>query len=301
MVSLEQLQAFVEVAKRGSVTKAARELAVTQPSLTRRLASLESTLGAPLFVRTRTGLVPTEAGDRFLDHAVRALASIEAGREAIAELEGELRGTVSVGAVPTVGAYLLPDVLARFCREHPAVRLRLREDLHTELEDSVAKGEIDLALLNMPLRGANLIVRKLWTEDYVLAVHESHRFASHKGAISLREIAMEPLLIVPVSPATHALVVASERSGTALRIVVEADNHEALRRMVARGIGVAIFPRIMAAGAPTPLRYLEIADAALRRRVALVTHGTAYLGAAARALRDALLQHIVAHVSKTRA
>lgn len=297
MISLEQLQGFIEVRRRGSLTKAARELSVTQPSLTRRLAALEKTLGTPLFVRTRTGVVPTEAGDRFLDHALRALASIEAGREAIAELEGELRGSVSVGAVPTVGAYLLPDVLARFCREHPNVRLRLREDLHTELEDSVAKGELDLALLNMPLRRAELVVRRLWTEDYVLAVHESHRFAASRSAVSLRDIAGEPLLIVPVSPATHALIVASERRGSALRVVVEADNHEALRRMVARGIGVAIFPRIMAAGSQaTTLRYLEIADATLRRRVALVTHGTAYLGAAARALRDS----IVAHVAKTR-
>jgi DNA-binding transcriptional LysR family regulator len=296
MVSLEQLQGFVEVARRGSVTAAARELKVTQPSLTRRLAALEKTVGAPLFVRTRTGVVPTESGERFLDHAVRALASIEAGREAIAALKGELRGVVSVGAVPTVGAYLLPDVLARFCREHPAVRLRLREDLHTELEDSVAKGEIDLALINMPLRRAELVVRPLWTEDYVLAVHESHRFAGSRSAISRRDIAREALLIVPVSPATHALTVASERQGAALHVVAEADNHEALRRMVARGIGVAIFPRIMAAGGPTQVRYLEIGDAALRRRVALVTHGPAYLGAAARAMRDA----IIAHVAKTR-
>lgn len=294
MISLEQLQGFIEVARRRSVTAAARELKVTQPSLTRRLAALEKSVGAPLFVRTRTGVVPTESGEQFLDHAVRALASIEAGREAIAALKGELRGVVSVGTVPTVGAYLLPDVLARFCREHPAVRLRLREDLHTELEDSVARGELDLALINMPLRRAELVVRPLWTEDYVLAVHESHRFVG--PTVSLREIACEPLLIVPVSPATHALTVASEKQGSALHVVAEADNHEALRRMVARGIGVAIFPRIMAAGGPSQVRYLEIGEATLRRRVALVTHGPAYLGAAARALRDA----IIAHVSKAR-
>jgi DNA-binding transcriptional LysR family regulator len=298
MVSLDQLRGFVEVARRGSFTAAARDLSITQPSLTRRLASLEKSLGTPLFVRTRTGVVPTEAGERFMDHALRALASIDAGREALAELEGELRGTVSVGAVPTVGAYLLPDVLARFCGMHPNVRLRLREDLHTELEDSVAKGEIDLALLNMPLRRAELVVRRLWTEDYVLAVHETHRFASSRTAISLRDIAREPLLIVPVSPASHALAVASERNGVALHVVVEADNHEALRRMVARGIGVAIFPRIMAAGGPSQLRYLEIGDATLRRRVALVTHGTAYLGAAARALRDAIVAHVGKQASR---
>jgi DNA-binding transcriptional LysR family regulator len=297
MVSLEQLQGFVEVTRRGTLTAAAKALKVTQPSLTRRLAALEKTMGSPLFVRTRTGVVPTEAGERFLDHAVRALASIEAGREAIAAIRGELKGVVSVGAVPTVGAYLLPDVLAKFCREHPLVRLRLHEDLHTEIEDAVAKGEMDLGLVNMPLRRAELVVRPLWTEDYVCAVHESHRFASSiKTAISIGDIAKEPLLIVAVSPAAHALAVASERQGTQLNIVAEADNHEALRRMVARGIGVAIFPRIMVSGGPSQIRYLEIANVTLRRRVAVVTHGTAYLSAAARALRDA----IVAHVAKTR-
>src|SRR5581483_4721956 len=117
---------------------------------------------SPLFVRTRTGVVPTEAGERFLDHAVRALASIQSGREAIAAIRGELKGTVAVGAVPTVGAYLLPDVLGKFCREHPQVKLVLHEDIHTAIEDAVAKGEIDIGIANMPLRRADLVVRPLF-------------------------------------------------------------------------------------------------------------------------------------------
>src|SRR4051794_5364089 len=116
-----QLQAFVEVVRRGSVTRAAEALFVTQPALTARLNALERTLGTPLLVRRRGGVLPTEAGRAFLPYAERALQAVADGRGVLAALERGEVGRVSVGASPAVSTYTLPTIIKRFSQSHPGV------------------------------------------------------------------------------------------------------------------------------------------------------------------------------------
>ncbi len=289
-MDVDQLRAFVAVARAGRFTRAARQLGASQPNLSRRVQQLERELGAKLVVRTPTGVVLTSAGERFLGHAERAIASVEAGRTALQELAGQPRGAVALGSQPTIGAYALPEALARFHAEHPEVVLRLREGPAEEIEERLASGELDLGLLNLPVRRVDLSAQKLWQEDYLLAVPAGHRLAGSDRPIALGEAASEPLVVVAGVPSTAALVAACEERGGRPRIVVEADNLEAVRRMVERGIGVALLPRIMAEAATSPrLRMLELARGGLRRQVALVHRGEAYLTAAARALRATIV------------
>jgi DNA-binding transcriptional LysR family regulator len=285
-VDVDQLRAFVAVARERRFTRAARRLGTSQPSLSRRVQQLERDLGARLVVRTPQGVVLTSAGERFLAHAERALLSVDAGRTAIEELAGEPRGVVTLGSQPTVSAYALPEALARFHAEHPDVVLRLREGRPNEIEERLASGELDLALLNLPVHRLDLAFQKLWQEDYLLAVPPSHRLAAPGRPVSLAEAAGEPLLVVAGVASTAALLAACEERGARPRVVVEADNLEAVRRMVERGLGVALLPRIMAEAADARrLRTVELARGGLRRQVALVHRGEAYLTAAARALR----------------
>jgi DNA-binding transcriptional LysR family regulator len=289
MMNSEELQAFVTVARTKRVTAAARELGVSQPALSRRLAALEKEIGARLLLRSPTGLVLTNAGERFLSHASRALASLSAGVQELQTLTGEPRGAVSLGSGATVGAYALPDVLATFHAKHAEVVVRLREGLPDELEALVLRGELDMALLNLPVASVDLTVQKLWREDYLLAVPASHRLASSKQPIALAETAGEPLVVVPGVPSTRALEEAAAQRGVKRRVVLEADNLESVRRMVARGLGVALLPRLMTRVALRDVRYLEVGKGNLKRQVALVHNGQAYLTAAARALRDVLV------------
>jgi LysR family transcriptional activator of glutamate synthase operon len=246
---------------------------------------LEAQVGTKLVVRTPAGVVLTSAGERFLDHAERALGSIDAGRTAIEELSGEPRGVVALGSQPTISAYVLPAVLARFHERAPQVVLRLREGLADQVEERLASGELDLALMNLPVRRLDLAAQKLWQEDYMLAVPADHPLAASKS-VALSDAAEQPLVVVQGAAATAALFAACEERGLRPRIVVDADNLEAVRRMVERGLGVALLPRTMAQAAHGPkLRAVEIARGGVRRQVALVHRGEAFLTAAARTMR----------------
>jgi LysR family transcriptional activator of glutamate synthase operon len=291
-MDVDQLRAFVAVARAGRFTRAARRLGTTQPSLSRRVQQLEAQVGAKLVVRTPAGVVLTSAGERFLAHAERALASVDAGRSAIEELSGEPRGVVTIGTQPTISAYVLPSVLARFHEKAPRVVLRLREGEGAEIEERVAAGELDLALINLPVRRLDLAAQKLWQEEYLLAVPPGHRLANER-AVALAEAAGEPLVVIADSAATAALVAACEQRGIRPNIVVDADNLEAVRRMVERGLGVALLPRTMAEATQGPkLRAVALSRGAVRRQVALVHRGEAYLTAAARALRATIVDSL---------
>jgi LysR family transcriptional activator of glutamate synthase operon len=289
-VDLDQLRAFVAVARTRRFTKAARQLGTTQPSLSRRVQQLEREVQAKLVVRTPSGVVLTSAGERFLGHAERAIASVDAGTTALEELAGQPRGAVSLGSQPTIGAYALPEALARFHAELPEVTLHLREGQSERIEEWVASGELDLGVLNLPVRRVDLAAQKLWQEDYLLAVPGGHHLANVGRAIPLGDVAAEPLVVVEGAPSTAALLAACEERGARPRIVVGTDNLEAVRRMVERGVGVALLPRIMAqAAASDRLHTVEVAGGGVRRQVALVHRGESYLTAAARALRNALV------------
>jgi DNA-binding transcriptional LysR family regulator len=290
-VDADQLRAFVAVARARRFTRAARRLGTTQPSLSRRVQQLERTVGAKLVVRTPAGVVLTSAGERFLGHAERALASIDAGRTAIEELSGEPRGMVALGSQPTISAYVLPSLLARFVSRYPEVVLRLREGLADAIEERLASGELDLAIMNLPVRRLDLAAQKLWQEDYLLVVPAAHRLAATDRALALSEVATEPLVVATGAQSTQALFAACEERGVPPRVVVDADNLEAVRRMVERGLGVALLPRTMAEATDARrVRAIEISRGGVRRQVALVHRGEAYLTSAARALRATIVE-----------
>jgi DNA-binding transcriptional LysR family regulator len=288
-MDVDQLRALVTLSRERRFTTAARALGVSQPSLSRRVQQLEREVRARLFVRTARGVVPTAAGARFLAHAEHALAAVDAGVRDLQESLGAPHGVVALGTMPTVGAYALPDAIARFHEEHPAVLLRLHEALPDALEAGVADGSLDLAILNLPVRRQDLSAKKLWQEDYLLALPASHRLASRKGPLPLRDVAGEPLIVIPAVPATAALFAACEERGVRPRVVVEVESLEASRRLVERGMGLTLLPRLMARDVSKRVALLEISEGGLRRQVALVHRGAAYLSGAAKAVQKALV------------
>ena len=184
-------------------------------------------------------------------------------------------------------------MLALFHKRYPRVRLSLIERLPPKLEDRVAHGDLDLALLSLPIRHVDLTVHKLWQEEYVLAVPPSHKFATTKKPVEIGDVASEPLVVIPNVPSTAALEAACAERGIEPNFVVEADNLEAARRMVERGLGVALLPRLVAQAQRAP-RFVavEIAKGAPKRHVALIHRGEAYLSAAARALRSTIVERL---------
>ena len=208
---------------------------------------------------------------------------------------------MALGSQPTISAYVLPALLARFHARNPEVVLKLREGLADQIEERVASGELDLALMNLPVRRVDLAAQKLWQEDYLLVVPVGHRLAAIDRAVVLADVVSEPLVVVPGAHATQALLAACEEKGVSPHVVVDADNLEAVRRMVERGLGVALLPRTMAEATDARrVCALEIARGGPRRQVALVHRGEAYLTAAARALRATIVEVTAVRRAKPR-
>jgi DNA-binding transcriptional LysR family regulator len=293
-VRIEDLQAFEAVVRRGTFTRAARELYLAQPSLSRRIAALESELGAPLLDRGHLGAVPTPAGQALLPIARRMLAEAESARLALDELAGLRRGRVRLGAPPTVCASLVADVLAEYVERYPGVELEVSEAGSLALVQQLQEGELDLAFVviregglgapgRVPAAGAGAApgtgARPTGTELIPLL---RERTPPLPPEVSLAELARLPLVAPARSydlrAATDAAFAARELDP---RIVVEGTEMDAVLRFVERGIGVAVVPAMLGVDRPG-LRWSRLVRPELDRTVALARRTGAVLSAAAR-------------------
>lgn len=290
-MNLEQLKAFLVLAREGRFTPAARKLGMSQSGLSRQLQALERELDARLFVRTPAGVVLTGAGERFLPHARRALDALEAGTSELGKLTSTPEGPVALGTLHTVGTYLLPALISLFMQRYPRVRVRLREELHDLLEERVAQGELDLAILNLPLRRLDLVAQKLWQEDLILAVPKGHRLTRLDRPVALGEVIGEPWVTIPGASGTQALEAACAERGEKPNVVLETDNPEQVRRMVERGVGVALLPALVARE-HRGFDVVQVGRGGVRRQVAVIHRGEGYLTAAARALKELIIERL---------
>lgn len=291
-MNVDQLRAFVMLAERRTFTEAAHRLGLSQPTLSRQVQSLEEELGAKLLVRTPRGVALTDSGARFLSRAREAVEVLRQGSEELHELAHLPRGPVALGVLPTVGAYALPEVMGAFVLQFKEVRLRLVEAHAPALEEKVAEGELDLVITTLPLHRLELVSQKLWSEPLRLVVPRGHRLARARKPVLLSEVTGETLIVVPGSAAEASLRAAAEASGQELRVGLEVDHAESQRRMVERGVGVALLPAIMLRDHQGGLcEVVDVRDAP-KRVVALAHRGEPSLTYGARALKKFLLERL---------
>ena len=264
---LPQIEAFLEVARHQNLSRAAEALYLSQPTLTARLQGLEATLGERLFVRTRRGMRLTEAGETFLpyaEHAVRALAD---GRERLAELRRGEAGRLVIGAPPTVTAYALPALLARFHAGHPGVRLTVKTGTSEEILQMVLHDQVQLGIMRS-LTHPEVVAVPVYEDTLVLIAGPGHPLAQ-RGRLRLADLAGEVLVLFGRSSSFLEFTTAVLRqAGAVPGSVMELDNLEAAKRMVERGLGIALVPSSavtveLAAGT---LTRIEVEDASPPRR-----------------------------------
>jgi DNA-binding transcriptional LysR family regulator len=264
---LSQLQAFIEVARARSVSRAADSLFLTQPALTARIQGLERDLGAQLFVRTPRGMKLTEAGDAFLPYAARAIETLADGRRMVNAFERGGAGKLALGAAPAVSTYVLPAVLARFSVGHPRVAVSVRTGHSEELLDLVVRERVDLGLVRA-LRHPDIASTPLYEDRLLLVVEPKHRFAL-TGSIELAQIAGEQLVLFDRTSSYTELTNALFRGAGVVPLgVMELDNIEAAKKMVQQGFGVALLPQTAVAAELEAglLCEIEIEDAEPVRR-----------------------------------
>jgi DNA-binding transcriptional LysR family regulator len=241
-VLLRQIEGFLAVARLGNLSRAAEELFLTQPTLTARLKALEQELGEDLFVRTGRGMRLTEAGRAFLPYAERAVGSLREGQERLKALKEAASGRLTLSASPGVSTYALPQLLESFVEAHPGVEVSVRTGHSEEVLEMVLREEVQLGL-GRAMRHPDIQSLPLYEDELVLVVEPAHPFA-RRDEVTLEEVGREQLILFDRTSSYYDLTRALFRNaGISNPRAMELDNIEAAKRMVERGLGLALLPR----------------------------------------------------------
>lgn len=276
-MELHQLRYFLAVIETGSFSNAARLVRITQPSLSQGIAKLESELNHSLFDRLPGRVMLTQAGEDLRVHASRILAEVrDAGRH-VAERGTAVSGRLVVGAIPTLGPYVLPAMMKTFTGEHPQVSIEVVELPTEELVQSLERGEIDVALASTGKGGKAIHFEMVGREEMVLILPADHPLA-RKGPVRWSELQHENFLMLRDMHCFASQVkrfCALERSQ--LKVTVRACQLETLVTMTAAGLGVSVAPELMVrAGLPAGLAWREFAAPPPTRELTVIVNAERY-------------------------
>lgn len=244
--SLRQLQYFLAVAENGSVSRAAAVLSISQSTITEALKDLEADLGVRLMERQARGLTLTHKGDLFRRHAERIWQDVEDARGALSGPGTEVSGRLLLGVTSLVAGYMLAELLARFARAFPAIQIDLVEDSHDYLEHLLLNGEIDLALVTMSglHNPESLAAEELDNYRYSVWMPAGHVLAG-RDQVDLASISEFPQITLNIDEIEEASKVIWRGSGLKAKTVLRTRSVEAVRSLVASGVGVAILPDLV--------------------------------------------------------
>lgn len=284
-MEIRQLRSAVAIARRGSFTGAAVELALAQPALSQQIAALERELGVRLFERTNRRVALTDAGRAFVARAERILADLDTAAEEMTAYAGGLRGRVLVGTYQSFAEHLLPKLLGRFHAEHPGIEVAMREGMADVLLTGLATGSVDVFIGDLgdaQLPGTDFRAEPLYDDELVIAVSARHALAT-RANVRFEELRDEPFVIFrPGSATTHRLNRLARDAGFEPRVAFESEDSLTVRSLVAEGLGVALYPR-MIGNTPGPnVALLSVAPQRIMRTMSLVTRNSPYGPAASR-------------------
>lgn len=291
-MELRQLRYFVKIVDLGSVSRAAADLYVAQPALSKQIAALEAELGTALLVRSTRGVTPTDAGVAFYAQAQAVLRQLGRIPDEVRSAAESPTGVVDVGMPFSTSSIVAPALVAATRKRLPGVRLVITQGVSAHLEDQLANGRLNLSLLFERERPARHIEeRPLLAEALFLVT----RGPSGKGkTVSLAEAARQELILPGPANTTRRIVEqALARAGVPLRLLAEVDAPWTTRAMVAAGLGAAILSRsaLYPEGAPG-LRLRRIVQPSLARTLNLCTSTNETLGRATTLVLEVLEQAV---------
>ncbi|EME23132.1 LysR family transcriptional regulator [Rhodococcus triatomae BKS 15-14] len=280
------LRWFVVLAEEGQVTAAADILGIAQPTLSRRLATLEQQMGVQLFDRHGRRLTLNGHGELLFQHARRGLDELDAAESRIAELTSPTDGTVRLDFLHSLGSWLVPALIREFHSTAPRIRFALHQDASGHLADRILTGHSDLAAVSPRPRAPGLGWLLLDHQQLALAVPTGHALAGRRD-IDLRDAAGEPFIAMhPNYGMRRLLDEAAERAGFAPRIVFESSELPTATGLVSAGLGVALVPTREADPEATGVVLVPIRGSDAVREVGMVWALGRPLTAPARRFRD---------------
>ncbi|MEA9587915.1 hydrogen peroxide-inducible genes activator [Xanthomonas sp. WHRI 10064A] len=241
--TLRQLSYFVALADTGSFTRAAEQMGVSQPSLSQQIRALETIIGAPLFERGVPAIL-TPLGSDLLDRARSILLDVTDLEEVRTTSTDTLIGTIRLGVSPTLGAYLMPSLVARLHREHPALRVHVREGLPTVLARDLANGVHDLILAQLPVAGSSLHSERLFREPLHVTMAADHPLRSKRYITPADLRGANLLTLMPEYRLAEQVAAIAMEVGAHVLRDYEGTSLDAIRQMAGMGMGLALLPEL---------------------------------------------------------
>jgi LysR family hydrogen peroxide-inducible transcriptional activator len=290
-VTIRQLRYLVALDDTRHFRHAAERYGVSQPSLSAQLQNLEEALGVHLLERSRSGVVPTPVGREVIERARRVLGEVQDLAEFTAGAQHGLVGTIRLGAKPTLGPYLLPHVVRQLHRDHPDLRLYVREGAPRELEFELGRGLHDVILAQLPVTGAELVARRLFREPLYLAVAADHPLASRDDIKTTDLAGLDVLSLNPQYHLTDQINALCREFNAKLLRDYEGTSLDAVRTMVGMGMGITFVPALYAKSEIPPRGEVvikQLRDRPISRSIGLVWRKSAGRAVAYRQIADAM-------------
>jgi DNA-binding transcriptional LysR family regulator len=241
-VDLRQLEVVRAVAETGSFTAAARRLHVSQSAVSRQVLLLEEELREPLFLRLGRKVRLTDAGDALVQLSRRVLTDIRETASAIADHQAALKGTLRLGGGMTVCLHVFPDLLREYRRKHREVEVKLTTGATPQLVERLRAGALDVALLTLPVEGADLMQVQVMREELLLVMSPGDQLARHRR-IAPADLDGRPCVLFERGSSTRRVIDEMfAREQIQPRIVMETENVEILKALTASGMGMTIVP-----------------------------------------------------------
>jgi LysR family hydrogen peroxide-inducible transcriptional activator len=277
-MTLTELKYIVAVARERHFGRAAEACFVSQPTLSVAIRKLEDELGVTLFERGGTEVGVTAIGQRIVAQAQKVLEESASIKEIARQGHDPLAGPLRVGVIHTIGPYLLPSLVPMQIKHTPQMPLLLQENFTLRLVELLRQGEIDCAIMALPLPEAGLVTLPLYDEPFIVAVPFNHKWANRE-IIAAQELKQETMLllgsghcfrdqVLEVCPELSRFSAASD----GIQRTFEGSSLETIRHMVAAGVGITVLPITAVPKNPSNdrlLRYIPFEAPAADRRVVL--------------------------------
>ncbi len=245
-MEMHQLRYVVAIARAGNFSRAAEQCHVAQPSLSQQIQKLEAELGERLFDRLKREAKLTTHGEVFLRRAVRILEEVDAAKREASDAQELSRGTVTVGVLPTIAPYLLPDVLVAFTEKFPGVEIVVQEDTTARLLKLAHAYEIDFALASHPIQDERLEVRELFSEELRLALPPGHPLTRQRK-VTATDLAGERLIVMKEGHCLGDQVLGfCDRRELKPNISFRSAQLETIQALVCSGLGLSLIPAMAA-------------------------------------------------------
>ena len=270
-MEMHQLRYVVAVARARNFSRAAQHCHVAQPSLSQQILKLEDELGERLFDRMKREVRLTPEGEVFLCRAIRILEEVDAAKREATDRKDLLRGTLTIGVLPTIAPYLLPDAMAQFVEKYPGVEIVVQEDTTARLLKYLQGYEIDFALASQPIQGDHFEVKELFSEELLLALPPGHPLI-RKRAVGAADLEGERLIVMKEGHCLGDQVLGfCDRRNVKSKISFRSSQIETIQALVVLGLGISLIPSMAALGqrqdAP---RYRSLKAPRPKRRIVAV-------------------------------